>query len=245
MSFKLDNFGSDSNNAKSILGGISYYRYFNKDNNDITVPGYFPAELGLEVGDRISVIPSTVTDADTWYIVTSVANRVVTVKMIEGLGNRKFLEQFEEMPEANADNVNRIVQFIGTTGTYTKGYIYENQATPVYDSTVEFNPAESGATLSCSGSDFAGLVAEYGSGDIDTIIKGTLTYDESGDLLVFVGKDDTDTTVCTFQLYTQDYEDAGFTITGTMQDGDVFTFSCVIEESLSYSWVQINVQPTE
>ena len=83
MSFKLENFGADASNVKSILGGANYYRYFNKDNNTLTTPGYFPADLGLAVGDRITVIPSTKTDADELYIVTSTANRTVTVTQID------------------------------------------------------------------------------------------------------------------------------------------------------------------
>ena len=248
MSFKLNNFGSDSNNAKSILGGISYFRYFNKDNNDITIAGFFPANLGLSVGDRISVIPADVTNGDELYIVTDVTNRVVTVSKASNGGetNKQYLEQVEEMPEATESNLGRFIQFVGATGDYTNGFIYVNKTSTSYDSTVEFNPASiSGTTVACSGSDFASLVQEYGSGNITDIITGTLTYDESGEILVFVGKDDTDTTVCTFQLYTQDYEDAGFTFTGTLANGDVITFSCAIEEITNYGWVQANVQPTE
>ena len=152
----------------------------------------------------------------------------------------------DTLPIASATVAGKFYLYNGSTdATYTHGYIYECVATPVYDSTVEFNPASlSSTTAACSGSDFAAFVARWGSGDIDTIIKGTLTYDESGELLVFVGQDDTDTTVCTFQLYEQDYEDAGFTFTGTLQDGDVIAFSCTIEESgATYAWVRTNVQP--
>ena len=151
----------------------------------------------------------------------------------------------DTLPIASATNVGKFYLYNGATdANYTHGYIYECVSTPVYDSTVEFNPASiSGTTAACSGSDFATLVAEYGTGGIDTIIKGTLTYDESGELLVFVGQDDTDTTVCTFQLYEQDYVDAGFTFTGALADGDVINFSCTITESATYAWSRIDVQP--
>lgn len=86
MSFNIDRFGSDASNVKSILGGVCYYRYFNKDNNDITVAGYFPASLGLQLGDRIKVIPATKTDADEEYIVSDITNRVVTVTKVEAGG---------------------------------------------------------------------------------------------------------------------------------------------------------------
>lgn len=246
MSFNLKNFGSDSSNAKSTLGGISYYRYFNQTNDSITTAGYFPADLGLNIGDRILVIPANLNNEDELYVVSSISNRVITVSKASESLPKQYLEQFTTLPVASADNVGRVVQFIGATGDYTHGYIYESQPTTEYVSTVEFNPASiSGTTATCSGDDFGALVGEYGSGDITTIIKGTLTYDQAGDLFVFVGKDDTDTTVCTFQIYTQDYIDAGFVFTGTLQDGDVITFTCTITEEITgYAWTGINVQPT-
>lgn len=72
MAFKLENFGSEVANVKSILGGISYYRYFNAEGDTITTAGYFPSNLGLKVGDRICVIPATLTQSDSWYGVSAI-----------------------------------------------------------------------------------------------------------------------------------------------------------------------------
>lgn len=157
----------------------------------------------------------------------------------------KTVQKTDTMPTADSSNVGQAFMYSGATdSTYTTNYIYKNVESTEYSSTVEFNPASiSSTTVTCSGDDFAELVAEYGSGNITDIIKGTLTYDESGELLIFVGLDDTDTQVCTFQLYTQDYIDAGFTFTGTLEDGDVIAFTTTITESSSYSWVRIDVQP--
>lgn len=74
MAFKLENFGSEVANAKSIIGGVAYYRYHNADGDTITTAGYFPKNLGLKLGDRICVIPATLTNADTWYGVSVVAS---------------------------------------------------------------------------------------------------------------------------------------------------------------------------
>lgn len=79
MAFKLENFGSEVANAKSILGGICYYRYFNADGDTITTAGYFPGNLGLKVGDRICVIPATLANKDAWYGVSAVSGSTVTV----------------------------------------------------------------------------------------------------------------------------------------------------------------------
>lgn len=152
MSFNIDNFGSDASNVKSILGGVCYYRYYNKDNNTVTTPGYFPASLGLQLGDRITVIPQTKTDADEKYIVSDITNRVVTVTQVDtdgvvdsvnGKTGHVVLDatdvgalpsstqipdavQYAIMPTASADNEGQIVQFTGTTdATYTNGYFYK------------------------------------------------------------------------------------------------------------------------
>lgn len=79
MAFKLENFGSEVANAKSILGGVCYYRYFNADGDTLTTAGYFPGNLGLKVGDRICVIPATLSNLDEWYGVSAVSGSTVTV----------------------------------------------------------------------------------------------------------------------------------------------------------------------
>lgn len=224
--------------------------------------GYFATQAALEEayptaepGDY-AIVGATDTiwiwDEDTTaWVDTDTKGQVQSVNSKTGVvvldaNDVGAVPQYSIMPMAGASNVGT-VQYIGATdSTYTHNYFYENVATAVYDSTVSFEAATlSSSTIACSGSDFAAFVAEWGSGDITTITHGTLTYDQSGGLLVFVGKDTEETTVCTFQLYTEDYQDAGFTITGTLQDGDVIAFTCTITEVTSYAWERIDVQPAQ
>lgn len=198
----------------------------------------------------VNTVPSTEADVpynyDDCFTVDTNGRRALRVVGAGGsVDTSKFLN-VDSLPVAGSSVEGKFYLYNGATDSnYTHGYIYECQGTPVYSATVEFNPATiSGTTTTCSGSDFAAFVSRWGTGDIDTIIKGTLTYDESGELLVFVGKDDTDATVCTFQLYAQDYVDAGFTFTGTLEDGDVIAFTCTIDiASTTYAWARVNVQP--
>lgn len=209
--------------------------------------GYYATQAALEeayptgeAGDW-AIVGATDTvwvwDTDTSAWVDTDTKGEVTPDMI--------IVKSTTMPTASTTPAGAVYQYVGATNAnYTHGYIYENVATTTYSSTVTFEPATlSSSTIACSGDDFAAFVAQWGSGDITTITHGTLTYDQSGGLLVFVGKDAEETTVCTFQLYTQDYEDAGFTITGTLQDGDVFAFTTAITASTSYAWTRIDVQP--
>lgn len=181
-------------------------------------------------------------------IFTEDENGNAAIRVVGGgsIDENRVIIKSADIPVAGADVLGQMYCYDGTTNaTYTHGYVYECvEGASTYTGTVEFNPATlSGTTAACSGDAFAAFVAEWGSGNITDIIKGTLTYDQSGGLLVFVGQDDTDTTVCTFQLYTQDYEDAGFTFTGTLEDGDVITFACTVTESSTYSWERIDLQP--
>ena len=246
MSFKLENFGADASNVKSILGGANYYRYFNKDNNTLTTPGYFPADLGLAVGDRITVIPQTKTDADEQYIVSDITNRVVTVTKVEaGLDTSKVVNA-DVLPTAGADNLGYFYLYTGATdANYTHGYIYENKKTSTYTDSVTFEPATlSGTVVTATAGALSSLCAEYITGDITSIVSGTLVYLAAGDLWLLTGKDAEDNTVGSFQVYTPDYEAAGFTFTGTPVNGDVIAFTCTIEETgATYAWVRQDVQP--
>ena len=211
-------------------------------------------------------VPSRVALAiGTTFTITSVNNNMATLEDSNGIVYRDIpcvvnlvdagggggsldtskVVNADTLPTASADNVGYVYLYTGETdANYTHGYVYQNTVTTTYTDSITFDPASiSGTTVTATAGALAGLCAEYGSGDITDIIKGTLTYDQSGDLLVFVGLDDTDTQVCTFQLYTQDYIDAGFTFTGTLADGDVINFAGTITESSSYAWERIDVQP--
>ena len=150
------------------------------------------------------------------------------------------------MPLASTTPAGSVYQYLGkTNASYTHGYIYENVKTATYTGTVSFEAASlSGTTVACSGDDFANFLTESGVEPL-SVVSGTMTYDAAGSLWVLVGKNADNETVLTFQEYQEDYEDFGFTFTGTPQDGDVVAFTCTVEEaSASYAWNRIDVQPT-
>lgn len=159
----------------------------------------------------------------------------------------KVVSKTKTMPTAGADNLNIIYLYEGETdANYTHGYVYENHKTATYTGTVSFEAATlSGTTVACSGDDFAVFLATYMT-NITDITQGTITYIQAADLWRIEGKNSGGETVDSFQVYQEDYELAGFTFTGTPQDGDVVSFSCSVEEdAVSYAWVRFNVQPGE
>lgn len=141
------------------------------------------------------------------------------------------------MPTPNANNFNKVYLFTGiTNANYTHGVIYENQKTATYSATVDFDPT----TISCTGSDFIDLISTYIS-NVSEIKSGTLRYIYGGDLWLLTGLDSDGNVVGSFQIYTGDYEDAGWTMPQNPQDNDVVNFECVISESsASYKWVALN-----
>lgn len=149
------------------------------------------------------------------------------------------------IPAAGADTLGKFYCYKGVTNqNYTHGYVYECiEGTPVYTGTVSFEPATLSETVvSCSGDDFANFLTEAGA-DPTSIVSGTLTYEADATGWRLVGKDSNGDTVTTFLEYVEDYEDLGFTFTGTPEDGDVVAFTCTVESSPTYTWSRVNLQP--
>lgn len=159
----------------------------------------------------------------------------------------KTVQRATTMPTASASNAGQQFLYSGATNaTYTHGYIYENVKTATYTGIVSFEAATlSGTTVTCSGDDFANFLTEAGA-DPTPIVSGTMTYEADANGWRLVGKDSNNNTVTTFIEYVEDYEDFGFTFTGTPQDGDIVAFTCTVEEaSATYSWTRVDVQPLQ
>lgn len=157
----------------------------------------------------------------------------------------KLIVKSSTIPTASSTEYRNVYMYVGdTNATYTHGYIYECQKSATYTGTVSFEAATlSGTTVACNGDDFANFLTEAGA-DPTSIVSGTLTYASDAGGWRLVGKDAEDNTVTNFFEYNEDYEDNGFTFTGTPEDGDVIAFTCTVEEDVvTYSWERINTQP--
>ena len=158
----------------------------------------------------------------------------------------RVIEKTKVMPSAETQPADKVYMYIGNTDSnYTQNYIYKNVKTATYTGTVSFEAATiSGTTVACSGDNFANFLTESGVEPL-SVVSGTMTFDAASSLWVLVGKNANNETVLTFQEYQQDFVDAGFTFTGTPQDGDVVAFTCTVAEaSATYAWTRIDVQPT-
>lgn len=175
-----------------------------------------------------------------------VTYRVTNVGGGGSVDETKIIVKSSTIPTADANSYRKMYIYAGETdANYTHGYIYECQKTAVtYTGTVSFEAATlSGTTVACDGDAFATFLTEAGADPIP-IVSGTMTYDAGAGGWRLVGKDAEDNTVTTFLEYTEDYQDAGFTFTGTPVDGDVIAFTCTVaEDTVTYGWVRLNTQP--
>ena len=164
MGFKLDNFGTEVANAKGTLGGICYYRYRNDEGDDLETAGYFPALLGLNVGDRIFVIPQDPSNADELYVVTSIANRTVEVEKVSTGGGSATIEELNVTPSTSAQTI--------TASGGTDGYSPVNVA--AVDATIDANITagniKDGVTILGVTGDYQG---QQPSGTINITSNGT------------------------------------------------------------------------
>ena len=169
-----------------------------------------------------------------------VYNVVDIIQAIAGgnINYDRIVQKAIDMPLAGEDTNLMVILYQGPTNTtYTHGYIYECQKTATYSSTVTFDPAD----ISCDGDDFAAFVGSIYS-DPEDIVSGSMTYIADADLWVFVGKDSNGNTLVTYQQYTEDFTNAGFTMPENPEDGDVVNFECsVTESSATYAWVHLSV----
>lgn len=157
----------------------------------------------------------------------------------------KIIVLASTIPTAGSSYLGKFYCYKGETdASYTHGYVYECiTGIPTYTGTVSFEAATlSGTTVACSGDNFANFLTEAGD-DPTTIVSGTMTYDSGADGWRLVGKDAEDNTVTSFIEYTQDYEDNGFTFTGTPENDDVIAFTCTVESTTNYVWQRRDLQP--
>lgn len=139
------------------------------------------------------------------------------------------------IPTASADLVGSVYQYVGETdSSYTHGYIYECKTIPA--DTLVFSPD----TVSCSWTDLSSFLQAQ-TEDYNSVVSGTMTYFENAELWRLVFTDENGDTVLTYQQYTADWEDVGFTFNDIFHDGDIVSFTRYTDST--QIWERIDVQP--
>lgn len=147
------------------------------------------------------------------------------------------------LPTADASSAGKYYLYTGaTTAEYTQNYIYKNVKTATYTGEIFFAFSEE-LSVDCSTSDFANFIASEGGVDPTLVTRGGMTY-KGDNLWELVARNSDGDELCTIREYTEDFQDAGFTFSGTPTVDDTLTFDCTITEvSATYAWTRVDVQP--
>ena len=215
-----------------------------KDGEDGVGKGGMSGGAVLKGAEKTSRKSQDYNDNNAEHYPSSKALADAIAKLREEMGNTW---QLEEMPEATADLLGTIVQYIGETdSSYTHGYVYECKSSSSYTGTIYFEQHKVGFDT-----DAGTVVGFFEDNNIDNyfnVTHGTMTYYVDGDIWALEGLDADNNVVFTgLQLYTQDLEDAGFVFLNPMtdfEDEEVIDFETTFTEVVSYFWERINVQPS-
>ena len=159
----------------------------------------------------------------------------------------RIIIKSDEIPVASASELGKMYCYSGTTNAnYTHGYVYECvQGATTYEGIIVFDPHK--VVFDTEAGTLNAFFEENNVSDYQTVVSGTMTYAESGDIWSLEGKDAENNTVFTgLQLYTQDLIDAGFVFINPMSDyadGEVIDFEITWTASSTYVWERIDLQP--
>ena len=151
----------------------------------------------------------------------------------------KIINKSATLPTPSANNLGQAYMYDGQTdATYTHGYIYQ----VVAEQTVTEVEFSGNIISSWAVADFVRYLQEGGA-SYNEVVRGTLTYDESGGLWDLVGYDANGNEVLKFHEYTEDLVDFGCVFASeTHQDGENCTFTLTTTAS-GYKWKRVDVQP--
>lgn len=159
-----------------------------------------------------------------------------------GVSSKKTIIKSATLPTASEKTLGAMYIYAGEDTTNLKhGYIYEGRSIAANTKEVEFSTN----TIACSGADFWALVKTIAPSNYTEIVKGEMVYKGSNTWL-FVGRNTNDEQVTTYEQSTSTFETAGFTFTGTFNEGDTVPLECEINETstIQYVWRRIDVQPS-
>ena len=190
------------------------------------------------------VISNTQTSAEWGNITGTLSDQEDLQSALDGK-----VTQYSQMPVASNENDNQIVQYIGqTTSGYTNGYFYKNNSQTVTENWVNFEPSseEYEIEVNVTIEDFELLLTQVCEGRPFTahdVTHGNIGY-YSADRLSFSG--DTDDGQFFYMTMTlAEFEEAGITFNPAIGPRQGVKFTCAInKQTTTYSWQQINVQPS-
>ena len=118
---------SQSTGTSIISNGIAKLvtnSVYNADSNKIATMQDIPTVPGVIVAN-VLVNGTSVVNNQVANLVTNSSYHATDNKIATMLDIQNNIIQYEEMPVASISLINKIIQYTGTTGTYTQGYFYQ------------------------------------------------------------------------------------------------------------------------
>lgn len=231
----------ESNRAKEAETGLTNSK---ADKSD-TLSGYgiTDAYTKSEVDTALSAKADTANSLSGYGITDAYTKTETDTLVNNGLANK--IDKFAELPEANKNYANKIVQYVGeTTEDYTNGYFYKAVENGDLPNSIEFTPKEGVSTVvSVSPEDFIAFITPWCEGRTFTpsdVTHGSMGIYSSTQYSMTIRTDDGKYAYGIFTI--TELNEAGFTFTPPFGAQQGATFVCSINQK-AYIWQQTNVQP--
>lgn len=158
--------------------------------------------------------------------------------------------QVEELPIADATNINKIYQYIGETNqNYTNGVFYKNVAMTTTEQWVSFEPSTiAGTVCTCSYEDFRAWLDTIFALDPLEVASGHFGFysgtPDTGDARYSIGLRDAEGhSLKSISAEVSELEAAGFTFNPYLSAQDGLDYTCAVDKQVtSYTWTPIYVQ---
>lgn len=158
----------------------------------------------------------------------------------------KIIVKSEIMPPASINYKGAIYIYSGESDeTFIHGYIYECVNNPVYSALIGFEPSKIAFDYTKGNLiDFFKNISD----DFLNVASGRIKYYENANIWNINGLDAEGNIVFeNYQLYTEDIEDAGFVFivpSEEIADEEEIEYYINYTQEDSFSWTQLNVQPS-
>lgn len=119
MAFRNNNFYSNISNISNSKTLVATYEYYNEADNDVTVAGYFPTNIGLKANDRIFVYDSTKEEKEEYIVV--IEDGVITVEPTGITTIKSDLDDLGDQVQTIQGKVNSLEAKHPTLDTTTAG----------------------------------------------------------------------------------------------------------------------------
>lgn len=200
------------------------------DGNYLNIALQMPTEISADI---VYAVIDGVKDSVTNYLTTlkhdlgdlgdDVIDLKALVPSVAYATTSKAIMQVSSLPTPVASFVDTVVLY--------NNIFYKCMDESVYTSTVSFTDK-----ITCTGTAFTSFIRGIAPADFTSIVNGTMVYIADAELWKFTGLNAAGETVIEYQMYQEDFENAGFVFTGSFEDQEEIGFECEVTADYQFAW---------